>query len=91
VLPDDADYERAFDRFEAIMSLWAAEGRGKVLGGLFMFRRDTCEDGSVLTEIIKEAEAEGKEWGLFKGGFFQGNPERWENAKKVVWEVAKSR
>jgi len=89
ILPDDEGYERAFDCFEAMQSFWSADTIGWAMPGAFMYRHDRDEKGSVLAEIVDEHKAQGNNWHLFKIGFFQGKPERWEPALKEVLKMTK--
>jgi hypothetical protein len=88
-LPDDETYERAFDRFEAIQSFWSADTTGWAMPGAFMYRYDRFPEGSVLTEIVNERQSAGDDWQLFKIGFFDGKPERWDRALRIVREMQK--
>jgi len=88
-LPDDETYIRTFDRYEAVQSLCAADIIDLAIPGEFIYRYRRCPDESVLTEIVNEQQSEGTGWRLFKGGFFQGKPERWSKALTCVLEKQK--
>ena len=88
-LPNDDLYERAFDRYEAMRSLWGADCEGWAIPGAFMYRYGRFEEGSVLMEIVNEVKAAGQEWPLFRLGFFGGKLERWEAAAQKVMEMTK--
>lgn len=89
IIPDDDSYERTFDRYEALQSLWTADTTGWAMPGVFMYRHDRFKEGSVLTEIVNENKVSGADWPLFKTGFFGGESGRWERALQNVEERAK--
>ncbi|MBI5723750.1 MAG: SIR2 family protein [Planctomycetes bacterium] len=90
ILPGNKEFERAFDRFEAMQSFWSADTpKAWSIPGAFMYRHHNNEEGSVLTEIIKEHESTGERWSIFKAGFFSGKSERWGHALLRVREMVK--
>lgn len=86
-LPDDKDFQNAFDRFEYLLGLICAdrhkrEYQGAWLGsvGCFSWRgRDFGED-FIPSRIKKEFDAAGSKWGPLVGGLMGGDLTRASNA-----------
>ena len=73
-LPDDLDYRAAFDRLEFLLSatclLLEPDGRPPPMG-LFAWR--WLHDPEEAQAFIKEAQTEGDNWAVVKGGMFEGS------------------
>lgn len=87
IVPDDRRYERAFDRFEYLLSLVYADlyaaDRGPEIDrvwapfGCFAWRGNASNwKASVMHEVDVELERVGAGWPLLQGGFFQGSLDR---------------
>lgn len=71
-MPDDQDYEDAFDRFEYLMALVRAQSGRSIPVGRFGWRGAPLERGSeVLKRISSEAEAAGARVPLVFAGLFE--------------------
>ena len=92
MLPDEANYQKYFDRFEYLLGLVyvdqrkehmpdysGREGYGPI--GLFGYRRQQPEGHRVLEEIASEAESLREEWPPLRAGLFGYSYERYRVAK----------
>jgi SIR2-like domain len=90
-LPNESQYEDAFDTFEYLFALAYAEQRernGRVWApaGSFGWRQLRRGDASVLAKVAAEAEAAGGDWGLLQGRLFGGSPERFREITRAYHE-----
>jgi len=88
LIPDDEGYGRAFDRFEALQSLTAADTFKWAVPGAFMYRSGNRFGGGSLAEIKEEQRKMGENWTLFKVGYFGASKERWDLAIALVENMA---
>lgn len=84
LLPNDEEYQKAFDRFEVLQSFWSADVMGRPTPGAFMYRHRLLGENSTLSQISNEYKVKGSTWELFKEGFFGGDSARWEKALELV-------
>jgi hypothetical protein len=96
-LPDDAEYEDCFDRFEYVRSLVYADisGTDAVAGG-FRFpdgrfvwklrRREHNRINTVLEQFDRELESAGDDSPLFQLGLFDGSVERFKEIRAAIHE-----
>ena len=90
------EYLEAFDTFETLQSLEAAERTNGALAGVFMYRyyvmRDGTpilrRDGSPLLAFKDEVSKLKEKASILKAGFLRGDVSRWENAVKMVDEMS---
>jgi hypothetical protein len=76
LIPNDSDYDDAFDRFEYLFALVYIElkpGVGAPIGrfGLKFSRLFGASSSNVGEILLNEQEAQGQDWGPLKSGFFK--------------------
>ena len=89
LLPDDIQYQRAFDRFEYLFALvymdvnkgaWAPPGR-------YSWNSGSCYPGIwIVQEVDSEIKEFGNEWPPLKAGLFGGDMQRLEAARTSLHE-----
>jgi hypothetical protein len=85
-------YEDAFDEFEVVFSLVAADQKQRTEGhmwypiGRFGYKGRYDENGP-LARVLREARAQGTEWPPIRSGLFDGQVERFEAAAKFLSEA----
>jgi hypothetical protein len=84
LIPDDKEYERAFDRHEVIQAVVAASQTGRPMPGNFMWRYGHSPLNALKAEIVEA----GKEWPPLAMGFFGGVPDKALEAVRHTVEVA---
>lgn len=84
-----SDYERVFDRFEILLALAHADahqGWGPV--GRYGWKlHSRMQQNTEWGALEEEAKAEGAAWGPLRGGLFGGSLQRFEDARKALWET----
>jgi hypothetical protein len=85
VLPDDAEYEEAFDRFELLRALAYAHLKYTTLGendrcwvplGRYCWKADRRAEESTIKQFHSELEEAGSEWPPLKAGMLNGSVDR---------------
>ncbi|MCK4626667.1 MAG: SIR2 family protein [Phycisphaerae bacterium] len=97
LIPSDESYTRAFDLFETLQSLEAADRTQWAMPGAFMYRyyvirggkRIARRDGSPLLEMIREVDEAGAEAKVLRAGFCGGTVDRFRGAVVQIDEMTK--
>ncbi len=85
LIPDDADYDEAFDRFEFLRALAFAhleyasvgeEDRSWVPLGRYCWKAHGRFEASIIKQFRSELEETGEDWPPLKGGMMNGSIER---------------
>lgn len=98
LIPSEDQYTMAFDTFETLQSMEAADRGGWAMPGAFMYRyyamrgsqRTSRRDGSPLLAMHEDVERNGGASEVLAAGFLQGSQECWKKALQKVDEMSAS-
>jgi hypothetical protein len=84
LLPDDSIYQRCFDRFEYLLGLICMDinERSWAPVGCFIWRNQFADsNASIASELKREFESSGENWGPLQAGLFGGSTERYKEVQ----------
>ena len=84
LLPQDRDYDDAFDRFEHFLALAYADIAPEMAQGWTPIGRWHPGKGSALERVTEEAANAGDDWAPLKAGLFGGAKERYAKALQIA-------
>jgi hypothetical protein len=86
VLPDETEYQDAFDTFEVLQSFHSADTRQWAIPSAFMYR---TRNRSPLVELLTDVEEKKEQSAFLRAGFCNGDVTRFHEAAAHVQEMKK--